>query len=90
MADTIETDVAQLKACRDDFQTLVRDRRNAARAELAEADRMKPIIAGSDNEAISRLQARAADAGTSPALKQYINGQLAYHAAVKADQAAEA
>ena len=33
---TLETELAQLKACRDDFQALVRTRRVNAKAESAE------------------------------------------------------
>jgi hypothetical protein len=89
MAMTLETALSQLKACRDDFTALVRQRRANAKAELAEATRMADVIKASDAEAVAWLQAFADAPGTSAALKQHVNQQLAFHRQVKQDQAAE-
>jgi len=86
---TTETAVAQLKACRDDFQALVRARRAAAKADLTEATRMAGIIKVADADAVTFLQALLADAATPAALKSCINQQLAFHSQVKKDQATE-
>lgn len=87
---TLEGAISQLKACRDDHQTLVRQRRVNARAELDEATKQVAIIKDADVEAVTYLRALADAVGTAPALKSYINQQLAYHTQIKADRAAEA
>ena len=89
MALGLEGAIAQLKKCRDDFDGLVRQRRANAHAALTEATSQASIIKDADVAAVTELQAIAADAATPAALKQYINGQLAFHARAKADQAAE-
>jgi hypothetical protein len=90
MAMTVETALIQLKACRDDFKALVRDRRTQAQADLAEATRMATTIREADTEAVTCLQAVIADAGTPAALKTRLQQELALHARIKAEQAAEA
>jgi hypothetical protein len=89
MALTVETALTQLKACRDDFQTLVRARRVQAKAELAEAAVQADRIKSADAEAVAYLQGVTADATTPAQLKTRLLQELALHTRIKQDQAAE-
>ena len=78
-----------LDAYPGDWVTLVRDRRQRARAELDEATRMAEALKAGDADAIAYLQSVAADAGTGASLKSAVNQKLALHARRKQELAAE-
>jgi hypothetical protein len=86
---TVEEALNKLIAVRADWKTLVRDRRAAARAELAQATADAVTIRAADAEAVTFLQAVIAAAETPAPLKTRLAGEVALHTRIKADAAAE-